>query len=298
MEDARTYEEKQIASYKKALRQTMAELMGHILVKDVRKVKETRKVLRQTLDTLKQHDLYDTPEGREAEVMAREYLFVIKTYLKQDINPDFIETLDEMPYSMLILETVRDHRVKGDLLARQILKGVATEEQEAQYEDTFGRLIEEGMLVEEETGHLRLGKRAESLFQTYSATKSLTNKYERVRRTQFDAQPKGADVGLLGEIEGVEGGFVILELLSDHHGRMNNTSIQQGLQGRLVGERFHQTVSSLNQLSLVECEVLDGEPVLHITDRGKKVFETYKKSKQYTNKYEKVRRVAQKMLVG
>lgn len=299
MQEERTYEEKRLEAYKKSLRREMRDVMGHILVKDVAKVKESRKTLRQTLDALKGFDLYGTPEVTELEVMAREYLFVIKTYLKQDINTDFVETLDELPFSMLILETVRDHYIKADLLARQVLRGVATDEQEASYTETFGRLLDEDLIVLEETGHLRLGKMGERLFKTYSATKSLTNKYERVRRTQVDAQPKGADVNLLGDIEVVEGGFAILDLLyHSEEGRLTNEQIQVGLNGTLVGGSFFSTLKSLNGLDLIEGEVVGGVPLMVVTARGRKVFETYKKSKQYTNKYEKVRRVAQKMLVG
>lgn len=284
-----------VQEFANTLRNAFTKVVSDILVKNDSSLVKHVYALNDALHILENSENEPTAELEALKVQIKEYLFIIQTYFKKNINVDFLERLEDQPYSMLILDSLKRTKATEEDLKARVLDEEATEEEVDAFEQTITFLQMKDLVENTEEG-LALSEHAENLFDVYSSSKKLTNKFERVKRNQITSQNMRVNIQLLDRLEKVQHGFTVLEeVFNLVSGEIEKDELLEILSA-LEGEQAEVTVKQLEELQLITQfeDGLEDEEVVKvaITRTGIKVFETYKKSKQYTNKYEKIRRAA------
>lgn len=212
---------------------------------------------------------------------------LIAEFASTEVFANSIEKLSEVKHSLCILQVLRNSYNGLDL---EDLIEVCISTNEDIEEDTVlnscGQLEDLGFIGYSEENLYILSEKGNNLFETYGAYKQYTNRYERLKRVQNDTVSNSVNAELLEKIGSIDKGFALLENLKNHPALADNAIDLADVLASNV-EYIEEVLAKLIAFGLV----LDkGDDCYKISKKGVNVFTLYKKSKQYTNKYEVVRR--------
>lgn len=218
-------------------------------------------------------------------VRMNEYLFILHIFMSKNVNIQMVEQLEEVPYSMLVLEGLKYARMDYQRVKEVILGSEPSDEEEV-LRNTINRLREHLFIQETEEGFV-LADRGKELFSAYSKGKKMTNKYERVRRQQISSRTVTINIELLERIEKIKGAFHVLEAF--HNSGEKELTLQY-----LTEELEEETIVISHALEVLKklylVDMNESETTYIILTAGENVFKTYRKSKKFTNKFERLRR--------
>lgn len=214
-----------------------------------------------------------------------EYLFILHVFMTKNVNIQMVEQLEEVPYSMLVLEGLKHTRMDYQRVKEGILGTEPTEEEEV-LRSTLNRLQEQSFINEDENG-FTLADRGKELFTAYSKGKKMTNKYERVRRQQISSRNVTINIELLEKIEKIKGAFHVLEAFY-------NSGERELSPEYLLEELEEEDAVVLHALEVLKklylVDMNEDETTYIILSAGENVFKTYRKNKRFTNKFERLKR--------
>lgn len=234
--------------------------------------------------------LHNQERNQEMEhllLRINEYLFILHVFMTKNINIQMVEELEEVPYSMLVLESLKHAKMDYQRVKEGILGSEPSEEEET-LRSTLNRLRDQ-LLIEEDSEGFVLADRGKELFSAYSKGKKMTNKYERVRRQQISSRNVTVNIELLEKIEKIKGAFHVLEAFY-------NSGEQELTTEYLLDELEEESsvvthaLEVLKKLYLVDMN--ENETTYIILSAGENVFKTYRKNKRFTNKFERLKRTA------
>lgn len=271
-----------------SLRELFRNVVVDIATKNEKHLTDYISVFHDILNGLSKSE--DTELVPTLRVQVKEYLFMIHTYFQNNIGLDLLERISECSYSTLILDAIRLKEMDYEELEEKVLGENPTEEETLEFNYSLELLENEDLIFDTDEETFVLTERAENLFHTYATNKKMTNKYERVKRQQSKGASQKVDVELLDRLEKVNHSFAVLETFYTF------TNVDLSLEDVteetiLDKDELEVTLHKLEKLNLISVvNEEDEEPTYMLLSAGKNVFKVYKKSKQYTNKYEKLKR--------
>lgn len=253
-------------------------------------------VAKQSLEFLK--------DGEDKDMFAvinllgriNECSLIVETFAREDILYSTLEELEDIEYSYLFLNKVKESpemKISVEDLSEKIREENPTKVDENMIEYAIYKLDDLGLTrVEDEV--ISLTEKGKSMFDIYSANKKYTNKYEKIRRKTSYQQRIKVDYELLDKMERIPNGFNLLQVMYDHSNEiMPVPRIADFI--TLEEEEIKNILDRLVHLRLVKVtQVEDGVEYFSISKYGKNIFTLYREDKRYTNKYESIQRKEKK----